>query len=387
MKIILALLICTAALGVRAEPLAESEDALRKRDVAGALRILEEAAAGGNVAAKGRLASYLRTLPPPHRDWERACALAREASAAGDGIGAITRAECLIAGTEKAEQPFVLARELARNALKSGVPPAGFTLYMAYALDPKYRYHGQDGKPDSAKYQALAALPLAARGEQIEAFNGLAQAVTAGHVNAALVAITYLAESSAPETIDRVVNLAAILNKFGVQLTEHVTATVRVAQEIRRFGKTHASVSAFRNAFTSAMTSAVIQIRALDEKSPCDPKEIKRFGKTHASVSAFRNAYTSAMTSAVIQIRGLDEKSPCDPKEIKLTQVAAEPVTNAEYLPIAKGPLANTYLLRGSWIESWTFTGCQQTVAVRLTFAADGWSGAHFGTTIGPKAK
>ncbi len=345
MKIILALLICTFTAGLRAEPLAESEDALRKRDVAGALRILEEAAAGGNVAAKGRLASYLRTLPPPHRDWERACALAREASAAGDGFGAITRAECLIAGTEKAEQPFVLARDLARNTLKSGVPTAGFTLYMVYALDPKYRYHGQDGKPDSAKYQALAALPLAARGEQIEAFNGLAQAVTAGHVNAALVAITYLAESSAPENIDRVVNLAAILNKFGVQLTEHVTATVRVAQEIRRFGKTHASVSAFRNAFTSAMTSAVIQIRALDEKSPCDPKEIK------------------------------------------LMQVAAEPVSNAEYLPIAKGPLANTYLLRGSWIESWTFTGCQQTVAVRLTFAADGWSGAHFGTTIGPKAK
>jgi hypothetical protein len=338
-------LVCAFATGVRAEPLAESEDALRKRDVPGALRILEEAAAGGNVAAKGRLASYLRTLPPPHRDWDRACALAREASAAGDGIGSITRAECLIAGTEKAEQPFVLARELARNTLKSGVPTAGFTLYMAYALDPKYRYHGQDGKPDSAKYQALAALPLAARGEQIEAFNGLAQAVTAGHVNAALVAITYLAESSAPENIDRVVNLAAILNKFGVQLTEHVTATVRVAQEI------------------------------------------KRFGKTHASVSAFRNAYTIAMTSAATQIRGLDEKSPCDPKEIKLTQVAAQPVSKAEYLPIAKGPLANTYLLRGSWIESWTFTGCQQTVAVPLTFAADGWSGAHFTTTVGPKAK
>lgn len=341
----IALLFCVLATGVRAEPLAESEEALRKRDVPGALRILEEAAAAGNVAAKGRLASYLRTLPPPHRNWERACTLAREASAAGDAIGSITRAECLISGTEKAEQPFGLARELARNTLKSGVPTAGFTLYMAYSLDPKYRYHGADGKADGARYNALAALPLAARGEQIEAFDGLAQAMSAGHVNASLVAIAYLADSSAPGNIDRVVGLAAILSKHNVQLTEQLTATVRVAQEI------------------------------------------KRFGKTHASVSAFRNAYTSALTGAVIQIRGLDEKVQCDLKEIRLTQVAAEPVNDAEFLPIARSPLAGTYLLRGHWIETWTFTGCQQTVALRMEFTADGWSGAHFKTTYKPKAK
>jgi uncharacterized protein len=343
---ILALLICTTfAASARAEPLAEADDALRKRDVAGALRILEQAAAGGNVAAKGRLASYLRTLPPPHRNWERACALAREASAAGDAIGSITRAECLVTGAEKAEQPFVLARDLARNTLKSGVPTAGFTLYMAYSLDPKYRYYGPDGKPDSAKYNALAALPIAARGEQIEALDGLAQAMSAGQVNAALVAISYLSDSSAPGNIDRLVGLAAILSKHGVQLTEQLAATVRVAQEIQRFGN------------------------------------------THASVSAFRNAYTSALTGAVFQIRGLDEKTPCDIKEVKLTQVAAEPVSNAGYLPISKAPLVHTYLMSGSWIESWTFTGCQQTVALRMEFSADGWSGAHFKTTYRPKVK
>src|SRR5688572_2724866 len=341
----IALLICAFAAAVRADPLAESEDALRKRDVPAALRILEEATAAGNVAAKGRLASYLRTLPPPHRNWERACTLAREASAAGDAIGSITRAECLITGAEKAEQPFVLARDLARNALKSGFAPAGFTLHMAFSLDPKYRYHGPDGKADNARYAALAALPISARGEQVEAFDGLARAMSAGHVNASLMALAYLSDSSAPGNIDRLVNLGAILNKHKVQLTEQLTATVRVAQEIQRFGK------------------------------------------THASVSAFRNAYTTAFGSALFQINDLGKQSPCDAKEIKLTQVAAEPVRNAEFLPISKAPLANTYLVRGSWNESWTFSGCQKTVTLRMEFTADGWSGAHFKTTYTPKLK
>jgi hypothetical protein len=341
----IALLLCAVAAGVGAEPLAESEEAMRKRDVAGALRILEDAAVAGNLAAKGRLASYLRALPPPHRNWERACTLAREASAAGDALGSLTRAECLVTGAEKADQPFALARELARNTLKSGFPTAGFTLYMAYSLDPKYRYHGPDGKADNARYAALAALPMSARGEQIEAFDGLAQAMSAGHVNASLIAIAYLSDSSAPGNIDRVVGLAAILDKHKVQLTEQLTATVRVAQEIQRLGK------------------------------------------THAAVSAFRNAYTSALAGALIQIRGLDDKASCEVKEIKLTQVAAEPVRNAEFLPISKAPLAHTYLVRGSWNESWTFTGCQQTVALRMEFSADGWSGAHFKTTYQPKTK
>src|SRR5207249_3477114 len=142
-----------------------------------------------------RLASYLRTFPPPYRNEERACALAREASQAGDAMGSVTRAECLVAGTEKAEQPIALARELARKAYKSGLPAAGFTLYFVYAMDPQYRYV-HEGKTDDAKYKALAAMPLSARGEQIEAFDGLADAMRAGHVNAALIALGYLLDSS-----------------------------------------------------------------------------------------------------------------------------------------------------------------------------------------------
>jgi hypothetical protein len=118
-----------------AQPIPEAEEALRKRDAARAIRILEQAAATGDVAAKGRLANYLLNLPPPHRDAERACTLAREASDDGDAAGAVTRADCLLTRVEKAEQPFARARDLARKAHRAGLPAGGFTLYRVYTMD------------------------------------------------------------------------------------------------------------------------------------------------------------------------------------------------------------------------------------------------------------
>jgi len=196
-----------AAVAARADPLSEADDALKRRDVPGALRILEGAATS-NPAAKGRLANYLRNFPAPYRDVPRACTLAREASDAGDAMGMVTRAECLIGGTEKAEQPFPVARQLARRA--SAVTPAGhFTLYMAYSMDPKYSYPRQ-GPGTAARYNALAAMTIAERGDQIEAFDALSEAVRGGHVNALLMSIAYLLDSSAPGNIDRVVGAAGI---------------------------------------------------------------------------------------------------------------------------------------------------------------------------------
>jgi hypothetical protein len=327
-----------------AQPIPEAEEALRKRDAARAIRILEQAAATGDVAAKGRLANYLLNLPPPHRDAERACTLAREASDDGDAAGAVTRADCLLTRVEKAEQPFALARDLARKAHKAGLPAGGFTLYRVYTMDPQYGYM-QDGKPDMARYRALAAMPVSARGEQLEAFDGLADAVRAGHLQAAVLALAYLLDSSAPGNIDRVLGLAGILQQNGAQIPQQLLGGVRIAQEV------------------------------------------KRLGTTHASATAFRNAHQSALLAAIAEIRGPAESTPCDIKEIKLTEVRAEAVKDAEYLPISNMPLTNSYLVRGSWNEAWTFNGCQRTAVVPMTFNADGWSGAHFGAKYSPKPR
>ena len=77
---------------VWADPLKDAEEALKKRDILGALSILEQATSAGNIAAKGMLSSYLLSLPAPHRNTKRACVLARETSDAGDSLGATTRA-------------------------------------------------------------------------------------------------------------------------------------------------------------------------------------------------------------------------------------------------------------------------------------------------------
>ena len=338
-RFFLMLTLAAIAATVLADPLREADEALGKRDAAGAIRILEQASNAGNTAAKGRLASYLRTFPPPYGNVEQGCSLAHEASDAGDAVGSATRADCLVAGTEKADQPFKLARALARKALDSGFAPAGLSLYQAFVLDPQYRL--QSGNFGMEKYNALAAMPISARGDQIDAFEGLTDAVRSGHINSVIMAMAYLMESSAPGNIDRVLGLASALQKSGQTIPQRMQPTLGLAQDI------------------------------------------KRLGTTHASVTAFGNAYKPAFLAATLHIRGLGESS-CDVKEIKLVQVAAGPVDNAEYLPISKAPLASTYLVRGNWNETWTFAGCQKSAPIDMAFSADGWSGAKFTTTQTP---
>jgi hypothetical protein len=276
-------------------------------------------------------------MPVPYRDVERACRLAREASDGGDAIGSVTRAECLITFAEKADEPFALARELARKAQLTGSSAGSFTLYTIFTLDPRYSYV-VNGKADTAKYNALAASPISERVDQIEAFGGLADAMRAGHVNAAILALVFLVESSAPGNVDRVLGLATYLQKIGEQIPQRLQPLVRMAQEI------------------------------------------KKLGTTHASVSAFNNAFQSAIVAANLQIRGISGVPNCDAKDIRLLKVNADPVENAEYLPILKVPLLNTYLVRGNWQETWQFEGCQKNAQIKLNFTADGWSGAKFQT-------
>ena len=318
-----------------AEAVADAETLLRKGDVAAALRVLEDASADGNVSAKGKLAEYLRGLPPPYGNVPRACALAREAADAGDAFGAVTRAECLITGAEKADEPIALARQLARSAQAKGSVAGGFVLYEIFLLDPKYSY-SPGGKVDMNKYNALAATPVAQRGEQIEALNGLASAVTLGHQRAVSGMLGYLIATEAPRNLDRVIGLVALMQRSKVPSPKALAGDVQLAQQI------------------------------------------KQLGTTQTSVTTFKNTYSSALLAAALQIRGIKSDGSCDVKDIKLTHLdGGEPIANADYLPLDK-PLEHSYLVQGSWAESWTFSGCDKTVTVTMAFTADGWGGAQF---------
>jgi hypothetical protein len=48
------------------------------------------------------------------------------------------------------------------------------------------------------------------------------------------------------------------------------------------------------------------------------------------------------------------------------------------FLPLQSPALRDSYLVKGSWDESWRFEGCGREARVPVHFSADGWGGATF---------
>lgn len=317
-----------------ANPIDEANQALKEQNISEAIRVLQRAADNGDAAAKGLLSNHLRNFPPPYKDVERACKLAKEASDSGDAMGLVTRTECILTGTEKTFHPISQARHFARLAWKKGSPAGGFMLYLVYSQDPQYRYN-ENGKFSQSKYDALAAMPVKARTDQIEALEALSDAMNTGHINAVIMGLAYLSDSAAPDNIDRMLSLSRFLQKNGEKTPPEITSTLKVAQEINRLGNSYVSPSLFRNILNSTVPTAAIKLKQTDN-------------------------------------------TPCDLMKIKLSKMKAEPISDPEYLPISGNALKNSYLLKGSWAETWTFEGCGKSTVMQLNFTADGWSGARF---------
>ena len=331
------LLFCAALLSVtaQADQVTDGRLLISKGDVAGGLKLLEQATADGNLSAKGVLAQALLSLAPPFRDTARACRLAGEASAAGNTMGHIALADCLIAGESKTDDPYEAARVLARKAVAAGSAEGGFELYKIYVLDPKYSYI-KDGKADQAKYDELAARPATQRSVQIEAFNALSGALANGNYAALNSFIAYLSVTTAPSNIDRLLHAAGFLRNTAsiVPLQPNTQKAIQTAQSIRQMGVTNVSQ------------------KVILEVSP---------------------TLTGGAAAAISRKLG----SSCDANTVKLKSIAAEPVANAEYLPL-KGIMSNTYMLRGTWNENWIYAGCDTEVEYAVTFSADGGGGATY---------
>jgi hypothetical protein len=247
---------------------------------------------------------------------------------------------CLLAGVEPSDNPIQRSRELLRPALQSGNAVAGFLMYAVYSADPAFTYI-RNGKVDAAQYDRLAALPVSARAPQIEALDALAFAMNKGHLSAAVTVAAYLMESSAPGNAVRLRNLVGLLQRSGVD-----------TPQLQRYGQ------------------AAIQATT--------------HGPTHASPKAFADALNMAGAAIEGRIATTDGKRPCG--DVQLSQTQAGDIAGAEYLPLKNPPLVNTYLVRGTWSEQWTFTACGRQVPVEVRFTADGWSGAGFKITSRPLA-
>ena len=287
----------------------------------GAVLASAAAHAQGPATAPGAAASA------PAADLRQLCAALPEAPA--DGRGLAQRAQCVLTGITPSARRFAQARELATKALEQGEPTGGFALFMAFSTDPANTYR-HDGRTDLEAYRKLGARPLAERGEQVAAIDGLAFAAGQGHPGAAVLLANYFYDTVAPRNVSRVRAMTGLLLRDGV-----------------------------RNV---ALEKMAREADAIERTAPA----------TKASVRSFLDAYQPA-SNAALRGHAVQTAGKCDQPTLK--SVSASDIRDAEYLPLTHRMVEKSFLLKGEWTEFWTFDACGDEVPVKVSFAADGWGG------------
>lgn len=247
-----------------------------------------------------------------------------------DGKEMARRAECVLTGTLPSPDRIAEARVLARGALNAGEPTGGLMLYLVYQQDPAQQAV-RDGKLDAAAYQRLAARNAAQRREQIEAIEALGFAAGKGNVPAGMLLAAYFHDTIAPRNVARLGAMAALLRRGGAN-----------DPVIERFA---------READSIARTAPA----------------------TKASARAFLEAYRHAEAAARLGLRTQGVPA-CE--QLQLQSVRAGEIRDAGYLPLTGTLVADSYLARGHWDETWTFQACGREVPVKVTFQADGGGGS-----------
>lgn len=247
-----------------------------------------------------------------------------------DGREMARRAECVLSGVLPSTDRLGEARALSRAALAAGEPAGGAMLYLTFQADPANQYV-HDGKVDPQAYQRLAARPVQERRDQIDAIEGLGSAAGRNNIAAGTLLAGYFHDTVAPRNVSRTGAMAALLRRLG-ETSPLVERFAREADAIARAGHTNASVRAFMDTYPQA-------------------------------VAAARTGYAT-------QAGG----KTCDKPELKT--VTAGDVQGAEYLPLTGNMVKDTYLVKGTWTEYWTFQACGEEVPLKVSFAADGWGGA-----------
>lgn len=265
---------------------------------------------------------------------QASCAALLEAST--DARELALRAQCVLMRLLPSEQRFADARAFARQSMQLGDPAGGFMLYTAFSADPENSYL-IGGRTDAEAYKRLAARPLERRGEQVEALDALAFAASKGHVNAATTLALYFFETSAPRNVERARNLTALLLRSG----ERGPILEGIAQQ-----------------------SELVNRLAPDTK---------------ASTRAFIDAYRTAGAAALVEYKR-NGGGTCD--KLALKSARAGEIEHAQYLPLNFRSVQSTYLVKGSWTETWMFSVCEQEIPIDVRFQADGWGGATFAAAV-----
>ena len=281
------------------------------------------------VAACLAMGAAFAQAPKPAE--QAACEQAREGATAIEDAGLqAAYANCLIMGALRERDALPHARELARASMKQGSAIGAFALYAAYSADPAYSYI-KGGKPDMAKYAALGALPMESRKLQIEALEALEFAASKAYPRATQALAAYYFETVAPDNVKRVLDFTGALATHGDR------------------------------------PPVMAQLHKQAEK-------VAAVGKTKVSVRAFADAQRTATQLA----QAIYEKSGGACNAMKLASLESGEIDGAVFLPLEAPALKESYLVKGSWDETWRFTGCNREARVNMHFAADGWGGATF---------
>ena len=264
----------------------------------------------------------------PAEELKRLCATVSMHPA--DGREMARRAECILSGVLPSQDPIGEARMLARAAWKAGEPSGGVMLYLVYLRDPAYQAV-RGGKVDPEAYRRLAARSGFERTEQIEAIEALGFAAGKNHAAAGMLLANYFHDTVAPRNIARMGAIAALLMRNGVE-NPVVERFAREADAIARVGATKASARSF--------------------------------------LEAYHNAAATAKAAYAAQAAG----KACD--KVDLKSLSSDEIEGAAYLPLRETLVSGSYLVKGTWSESWNFDACGEEVPVKVTFHADGWGGS-----------
>jgi hypothetical protein len=288
------------------------------------------------VLGAGLLAASAAMAQAPGPAEQAACEQAREGARAVDDAGLqAAYANCLIMGALRERDALPHARELARASMKQGSPTGAFALYAAYSADPAYSYI-KGGKPDMTKYAALGALPIESRKLQVEALEALGFAASKAYPRATQALAAYYFETVAPGNVKRLLE--------------------------------------FTSALSSRAESPPVMTQLRKQAARVDA-----LGKTKLSVRAFGDAQrTATQVAQDMYAKG----GACG--AMKLVSVESGEISDGVFLPLAAPELKESYLVKGSWDETWRFTGCNREARVGMHFAADGWGGATFEAKAAP---
>lgn len=312
--------------------------AIQKKDYAGALPLLNEAADKNDPRASNALgAVYFQGLGV-NKDEKTALQWFEKSAAAGNTRAMNTLANIYKQGTTDTPKDVAVARQWAWRSAQANDAEGQYTFAQSVLLSELNKLDAS-GKVDAQKYMALAKRTMAERELEGRAYTMLSRASERGHQAASSIAAGLLLDNVGMNNSKRVVEL---INKLPV------------------------------DKFPPALAQPL-------QQSKQGHLYLQSLGQTHASWTLFKESLLTILPNAIV--RSGKSKTECEPKNVRISRIRISRDMNApEYVPVDAVLLKDAVLVKADWQETWTVNVCGTEVDVPVEFQADGGGGAYFQT-------